>query len=112
MPHKYTIPAEPEVGTKVVTAEGEIWKREQGDWFWQHAVFSARKSWISLLEENGPLDDYVEPAKNGDVRKHFANHSFFGVFFDGVWYGYEILEDDKIIPWMNHKDPDRIGLYA
>ena len=103
---EYKFPDEPPIGSKVEDKDGKVWQRSSVDRWTRGGSLYTATSWKYLVDDHGPLKDYVEP-KNGDVRriKGKSNPGFFEVYIEGAWYQYfkgtgrDVVKYDEPVDW-------------
>lgn len=92
---KYELPDEPEVGSWVKDADGDLWENTGGGWFCRtDETISYR--WSELLFQYGPLESY-EPAlepKDGDIRFDKTDKTAFIVRKNNKWIRYSFTESE------------------
>lgn len=87
---KYELPDEPEVGSWVKDADGDLWEKD-GLWLCK-TENEVSYTWSELLYQYGPLESHVpalEP-KNGDIRFQIEVNELKGfiVYQNGKWQRY------------------------
>lgn len=91
---KYELPDEPEAGSWVKDADGDLWEL---DGKWQcRTEREVSYTWAELLFQYGPLESYIppNPPKDGDIRFDESNKvgedaPAFIVHQNGQWQRYD-----------------------